>query len=100
MVFLVTAASSAAGLLPTSHGGDGTLPAAPIVARRLAAAGLLSSLVTGLRPAVAFDNGVPEMEKYRTRPKNPGTQPPTLGLQRDGKLVRCEYEPNCFRAQV
>lgn len=100
MVFLVTAASSAAGLLPTSHGGDGTLPAAPIVARRLAAAGLLSSqpasLVTGLRPAVAFDNGVPEMEKYRTRPKNPGTQPPTLGLQRDGKLVRCEYEPNCF----
>eukprot|EP00966_Prymnesium_polylepis_P134199 3102123-Prymnesium_polylepis.1 len=27
--------------------------------------------------------------------KNPGTQP-ALGLQGNGKLAQCDYEPNCF----
>ena len=61
-----------------------------LIARRLAAAGLLT-FFTGLHPdAVAFDNGLAEeMELYREKPKYPGTQP-ALGLQRNGKLARCE----------
>jgi len=50
--------------------------------RRRAAAGLLSAFAAGLRPAAPFENGVPEMALYRT--------------QGDGKLARCDYEPNCF----
>lgn len=68
----------------------------PFVTRRLAAAaGLLSSFVAGLRPAAAFDNGVPEMAVFANFTKHPGTRP-SLGLQRDGKLARCEYSPNCY----
>ena len=66
----------------------------PIITRRLTAAGLLSTVVAGLRPAVAFDNGVPEMELYSNASKYPGTQP-ALGLQA-GRLARCDYEPHCF----
>lgn len=32
---------------------------------------------------------------YRNKTKYPGRQP-NLGLQRNGKLARCNYEPNCF----
>lgn len=71
------------------------IPPRPIIARRLAAAGLLSTFVAGLRPAAAFENGVPEMADYRTKPKYPGTQP-VLGLQGNGKLARCDYALNCF----
>jgi len=74
--------------------GDGRLPA-PVVTRRLATAGILSTFVAGLRPADAFDNGVPDMELYRKEAKYPGTQP-TLGLRSNGKLATCDYEPNCF----
>lgn len=93
------------GILPTpiitspsrqaSPLGD-SIPPTPFITRRLAAAaGLLSSFVAGLRPAAAFDNGLPEMELYMNSTKYPGTQP-ALGLQGDGKLARCDYAPNCF----
>ena len=81
------------GSLPSPR-GDRSLPT-PLIARRLAAAGLLSAVVAGPRLAAAFGNGVPEMAEYRTLAKNPGTQP-VLGLQRNGKLAKCDYEPNCF----
>ena len=95
----------AMGLLPSngfspfrqpSPRGDSVLPT-PIIARRLAAAGLLSTVIAGgwLRPANAFDNGVPDMALYRTQAKNPGTQP-ALGLQGNGKLATCDTAPNCF----
>ena len=64
--------------------------------RRIAAAGLLSALVTRLHPpALAFDNGVPELQNFLNQTRYPGTQP-TLGLQSNGKLKTCDYEPNCF----
>ena len=69
----------------------------PVVARRLAAAGLLSIVA----PATAFENGIPELAEYRKQAKlagwgtYPGTQP-TLGLQYSGKLATCEYELHCF----
>ena len=109
----------AVGLLPsdglspcrqTSPRGDGVIlpspsrrarprfdgiPPTPSVTRRVAAAGLLASFVAGLRPSAAFDNGVPEMALFANFTKYPGTQP-SLGLQRDGKLRRCEYAPNCY----
>ena len=95
---------AAMGLLPTngfspsrqtSPRGDGAQPT-PIIARRLAVGGLFSTFVTGwLRPAHAFENGVPEMEKYRKETKYPGTQP-ALGLQGGGNLARCDTTPNCF----
>lgn len=90
-VFVATSAASSA---LTIYGVDGASQVG--TSRRAAIAGLLSSLVTGLHPAVAFENGVPEMAQYRTQTKYPGTQPSTLGLQRDGKLARCDYAPNCF----
>jgi len=66
------------------------------ITRRLVAAGLLSTFfVAGIRPAAAFDNGIPDMEKYRTKTKYPGTQP-ELGLQKNGKLNKCADAPNCF----
>jgi len=68
----------------------------PIIARRLAAAGLLRTFVAALFPAAAFDNGVPEMALYRMQPKNPGTPPDQLGLQGNGKLARCDYVQHCF----
>ena len=95
---------AAMGLLPnngfspsrqTSPQGDGAQPT-PNIARRLAVGGLLSTFATGwLRPAHAFENGVPEMEKYRRETKYPGTQP-ALGLQGGGNLARCDTTPNCF----
>ena len=65
--------------------------------RRIAAAGLLSMLIARLRPpaALAFDNGVPELQNFLNQTRYPGTQP-TLGLQSNGKLKTCDYEPNCF----
>ena len=88
----------AMALLPLPPGrsiplSDGTAPTS--ARRRMAAAGLLSTLVAGLRPATAFDNGIEEMAQYRTRIKYPGKQP-DLGLQGDGKLAACDYSPNCF----
>ena len=95
---------AAMGLLPnngfspsrqTSPRSDGAQPT-PNIARRLAVGGLLSTFATGwLRPAHAFENGVPEMEKYRRETKYPGTQP-ALGLQGGGNLARCDTTPNCF----
>ena len=35
------------------------------------------------------------MAQYRTLTKYPGRQP-ALGLQADGKLAVCDYEPHCF----
>lgn len=77
----------------TSSEGNG------IITRRqscaIAAGGFLSPFVAALRPATAFDNGIPEMELYRTKTKNPGTQP-AIGLQGNGKLAICDDGLNCF----
>lgn len=78
----------------TSPCGDGILPT-PIITRRLVVAGILSTFVAGLRPAAAFDNGIPEMVQYSDKPKYPGTRS-ALGLQGDGKLSLCDSSPNCF----
>ena len=79
----------------TSLRGDvGILPM-PTITRRLAIGGLLSPFVAALRPASAFDNGVPDMELYRNKTKNPGTQP-ALGLRDNGKLASCDEGLNCF----
>merc|ERR1719291_209351 len=67
----------------------------PVMVRQLAAAGLLSAFVAGLGPVAAFDNGIPEMAQYRSQAKYPGTRP-SLGLQGNGKLAACDYEPHCF----
>ena len=63
--------------------------------RRMVAAGFLSTLVAGVRPVSAFDNGIEEMAQYRSRIKYPGTQP-ELGVKGNGKLAACDYSPNCF----
>ena len=42
----------------------------PIISRRQAAAGLLTTFAAGLpRGAAAFENGIPDMELYRKQPK-------------------------------
>ena len=87
------------GVLPsrqTSPRVDRTQPT-PIIARRLAVGGLLSTFVTGWpRPVHAFKNGVPEMENYKNEKKYPGTQP-ALGPQSNGNLAGCDPAvPNCF----
>eukprot|EP00979_Chaetoceros_neogracilis_P005039 scaffold861_cov231-Chaetoceros_neogracile.AAC.14 len=82
-------------LVLTSPRGDmGILPT-PTTTRRLAVGGLLSPFIVALRPASAFDNGVPDMELYRDKTKNPGTQP-ALGLRDNGKLASCDEGLNCF----
>ena len=79
---------------PSSHSHDQDHERC--IVQQLAAAGLLSIFIAGLHPATAFENGVPElMEQYKMQAKYPGTQP-ELGLQANGKLARCTYEPNCF----
>ena len=92
---------AAMGLLPSNGFSPfrptcplGHASQSPILTRRLAAAGLLSTLVAGL-PATAFQNGIPEMADYRTRIKYPGSQP-ALGVQSNGELAKCEYALNCF----
>jgi len=57
-------------------------------------AGLATSSL--LRPAVAFDNGVPEMAQFTNWTKYPETQPTSIGLQDNGKLAICDDAPNCF----
>ncbi len=72
------------------------LPSMPIINRRLAVAGLLAPLIAPKQqPALAFDNGIPEMEMYKNKDKNPGTQP-KLGLKSNGKLAMCDDGLNCF----
>jgi len=67
----------------------------PTINRRLAFAGLLSPLVAGIYPTNAFENGIPDMEKYKNKPKHPGTKP-ELGLRDNGKLAMCDDGLNCF----
>jgi uncharacterized protein (DUF1499 family) len=70
-------------------------PSRNLFVARLAAAGLLFALFAGPSPVIAFDNGIPDMTLYMMQAKYSGTQP-ALGLQGNGKLLRCDYEPNCF----
>ena len=59
----------------------------------------------GSKPAIAFDNGVPEMARF-TNEKKSGKDIPlytpnnkiSLGLQDNGKLATCNAadDPNCF----
>lgn len=86
------------GLSPstqTKPNRDSMLLAKPVVNRRLAIAGLLSPLIADLRPTYAFENGIPDMENYKNKPKHPGTQP-KLGLGDNGKLAMCDDGLNCF----
>jgi uncharacterized protein (DUF1499 family) len=77
------------------RGDKSILLPTPIITRRLVAAGLLSPFVAALRPAAAFDNGIPDIELYKNKTKNPGTQP-ALGLRSNGKLAICDDGLNCF----
>ena len=80
--------------------GDESILLMPIVTRRLAVAGLILSpfVAALLHPAAvaAFDNGIPDMEMYKNKTKNPGIQPSSLGLQSNGKLAICNDGLNCF----
>ena len=100
---------AAIGVLPSngwsqhSLQGDG-VPSTPLITRRLTAVGLLSTFVAGSLscPAVAFDNAIPEMADYRKKARErgwstyPGTPPLPLGVQGNGKLAMCGFEPHCF----
>ena len=77
----------------SSSQGSSIPATAPTIARRIVAAGFVSTIL--LRPAMAFENGVPEMMLYENYTKYPGRQP-QMGLQADGKLRKCDYELNCF----
>ncbi|KAJ1628078.1 hypothetical protein T492DRAFT_615041 [Pavlovales sp. CCMP2436] len=56
--------------------------------------------------ALAFDNGLPEMEKYKDRPKQRGPKPADIGLKARllnadgdealGSVKTCAATPNCF----
>ena len=95
-LILVTGVRISNGLSPsretTMPNGESMLP---IVNRRLAVAGLLTPLIANVRPTDAFDNGIPDMDKYKDKRKNPGTQP-ELGLGTNGKLQMCDDGLNCF----
>lgn len=89
-------------LLPTSPSPqDGSSIQPTLISRRLAVSGLLSAFVTWVSSASAFDNGIPEMAEYRKKARDrgwstyPGTEP-ALGLQGNGKLASCGFEPHCF----
>ena len=86
------------GIPPTILRGDDSSPM-PIThrrRRRQAAAELLSTFFVALQsPATAFNNGIEDMEQYKTRVKYSGTQP-ALGVQANDKLATCDYAPNCF----
>jgi hypothetical protein len=77
----------------TRRGDESILLSTPIITRRLAVAGLLSPFVAS--DAAAFDNGIPDIEMYKNKTKNPGTQP-SLGLRSNGKLAICDDGLNCF----
>lgn len=69
------------------------------ITRRAAGCGLLSVLAAASQPSVAFDNGAPEMARYKDEKKYAGYSPANkkpLGLQDDGKLATCPDAPNCF----
>lgn len=81
---------------PARPKGESVLPpSTPIINRRLATAGIISPLFIGKERASAFENGIPEMEMYKNKDKNPGTQP-ELGLKSNGKLAMCDDGLNCF----
>lgn len=81
---------------PTRTKGESMLlPSTPTINRRFAVAGLLAPLILPIQPTFAFDNGIPEMEQYKNKDKNPGTQP-ELGLKSNGKLAMCDDGLNCF----
>lgn len=80
---------------PTRPNVESILLPTPIVNRRLAVVGLLSPILVEVHPAIAFDNGISDMELYKNKPKHPGTRP-ELGLQSNGKLAMCDDGLNCF----
>lgn len=73
----------------------------------LLASFLISSSSIALAPAYAFDNAMPEAQKYADKPKRRGTAPKDLGLLPrtiEGEFERvtkpglrtCNGDPNCF----
>lgn len=73
------------------------------ITRRAVGCGLFVAALASPQPSLAFDNGVPEMERFKNEKKS-GVEIPLytpnnkkkLGLQ-DGKLATCDNaSPNCF----
>jgi uncharacterized protein (DUF1499 family) len=72
----------------------------------LARVALASIPLGAALPALAFENGVPEMDKYKDRPKQRGPKPSDIGLRprvvnvdgdiAEGSLKICGPAPNCF----
>lgn len=86
-------------------------PPLPLASRRSALAALAGAApfalgVVAPPPARAFDNGLPEMEKYKGRPKQRGPKPNDIGLktrvvnvdgdEAEAALKICPSAPNCF----
>lgn len=108
MAIFVFCALGLSSRLPT---GDVRRPPAELASRRSALAALVgvAPLALGvLAPpgALAFENGVPEMAKYKDKPKQRGPRPNDLGLRTrvlnvdgdtvDNALKICSPAPNCF----
>ena len=77
---------------------------APGITRRAAGCGLLAAaLASSSQSSLAFDNGVPEMARFKNEKKSgvdiplytPNNKKP-LGLQDNGMLATCNDDPNCF----
>lgn len=84
-------------------GPASALKRAPGFTRRVAGYGLfLAALASSSQSSFAFDNGAPEMVRYKDEKKCPKDfySPPDnkkqLGLQGNGKLAICPDTPNCF----
>lgn len=71
---------------------------------RRAALAALIALAPGA--ALGFDNGIPDMAKYKDKPKQRGPKPSDIGLKRrlinadgdelDSAVKTCSAAPNCF----
>ena len=77
---------------------------APGITRRAAGCGLFAAaLASSPQSSLAFDNGVPEMARFKNEKKSgvdiplytPNNKKP-LGLQDSSKLATCNEDTNCF----
>ena len=75
----------------------------PDISRRAAGCGLVAAALASSQSSLAFDNGVPEMARFKNEKKSgvdiplytPNNKKP-LSLQDNGKLATCNDDPNCF----
>lgn len=76
---------------------------APGISRRAAGCTFFLAALSPSNPSFAFDNGVPEMARFKNEKKSgvdiplytPNNKKP-LGLQDNSKLATCDDGPNCF----